>query len=856
MSDWFSQIQFTRPFIFLMLMLMPVFWLRWRYRSPVVVASRSLVFLFLVLALAEPVQVKVLQGAVEKELRIYAFDLSRSIPRAMRRWMEDFTRERLSPLGTDLMLVFGGDSREVKNWDAWLRGKISLDSIRPSRTNLESLISKLVKNGDTRRSLYLFTDGWETDGSVEKAVSSVSPSSLRIFPLLPAAPMGVANVIVKKVFAPKTGKGGEGVMLRVTVDNLNPEEVGGRLILKLNGQVDSIVPVRIKPGSQLITVDGVLPNSGLSSFEAQFVPQKVKTDLYLQDNRATAWVAVRRREKILILNGKTEEGRVLEGILKRFGFQVTSVAVDSSPPDPKNFKVVIFNNAARERFSPSYLLSVADYVDRGGSLVMLGGEESFGPGGYKGSPIEDALPVHLKEPVEEKTNRAVVLVIDKSGSMRRDKKLVYAKEAARALAMSLRDYDLVGVVGFDVSPFVVVPVDSLDRVRPVFDAQVERLKAGGRTFLYPAIVEARNQLEEKNASSKHVMILSDGETGGTGSDYIDLVSAMRRNFKITVSTVAIGDKANIPLLRRIAQYGGGLYHHTYDPSTLPQIVLSEIKEEPLKNPLVEEKRIPALGSASRIFQTFPHAALPPLQGYVETELKKGAKLEVKVSRGNEEIPLVASWKYGKGKTVTFATDLHGRWTKNWIGWDGLEEFWRRIFHWLIPFEDPLPPHEVRINPSSGRSILDLFLYGDTEKSSRFRYTYRGKNSQGRGYLRSIAPGHYRTGLPITAPGDYRIELVEIIGKKETSFPPVGFTLPANPRSEVPRDRFNVPLLERLAQRTGGSINPDLKERVKSTKFQRVSQSLRTFPILFAIILFLLETFVSRFVPWWGYASTP
>ncbi len=849
MSEWFSQVQFARPLFFLMLVLVPVFWLRWRHRSTVVVLWRSLVFLLLVLALAEPVQVRDVKRVVQEGLRIYAFDLSRSVPRAMRRWMEEVTRERLSPFERDLMLVFGGESREVQNWDAWLRGKRSLEAIRPGQTNLEGLISRLLERPGALRSVYLFTDGWETEGRVERVLSALPPSSLRIFPLLPTAPPKVANVVVKRIHAPSAGESGEGIQLRVAVDNLNAEEVSGRMILKRNGQRAKIVPVRIKPGSQLLSFDAGLRESGLSSFEVQFIPQKIETDRYLRDNQATAWVAVRRKEKVLILNGKREEGKILEEILGRIGFQVTSVTMESLPPEPTDFKAVIFNNAARERFSPSYLVSLSDHVHRGGSLLMLGGEESFGPGGYKGSPIEDALPVHLKEPVEEQKTRAILLVIDKSGSMRRDKKLVYAKEAARALATNLMEHDLIGIVGFDVSPFVVVPLGSVDRLRAVIGAQVDRLKAGGRTFLYPAIVEARNQLEKKDASSKHVIILSDGETGGTGSDYIDLVSSMRRNLKIKVSTVAIGDQANVPLLRRIAQYGGGIYHHTYDPSTLPQIVLSEIKEEPIKDPLVGKKHLPTLESASRIFRTLPYAVLPPLQGYVETEIKQGAKLDMKVSRGKKKIPLVASWEYGKGRAVAFATDLHGRWTKDWIQWNGLEEFWRSIFHWLIPFEDPLPPHEVRINLSGGRPILDLFLYGEKEESAVFRYSYSGKGSKGKGDLRKVAAGHYRTALPFSVPGDYRIALVEVAGEKESSFPPLGYTLPFNPRAETPRDHFNTALLEKLAQRTGGSINPNLGEPVKSVEFQRVSQSLRSFPMLLAIILFLLETFLRRFIPW-------
>ncbi len=849
MSEWFSQVQFARPLLLLMLGLVPVFWLRWRHRSKVVVLWRSLVFSLLVLALAEPVQVREVKRVVAEGLRIYAFDLSHSVPGAMRRWMEEVTRERLSPVKNDLTVVFGGESREVQNWDAWLRGKTSLEAIRPGQTNLEGLISKLLESPGAPRSVYLFTDGWETEGRVERILSSLPPSSLRIFPLLPAAPLGVANVKVKRIIAPHTGKSGEGIQLKVAIDNQNAGEVSGEIILKRNGKGFKTVPVTIKPGSHLFSYDAQLPEGGLSSFEARFVPQKTETDLYLHDNQATAWVAVRRKEKVLILNGKREEGKILEEILKRIGFQVTSVAVESSPPEPTDFKAVIFNNTARERFSPSYLVSLSNYVDRGGSLVMLGGEESFGPGGYKGSPIEDALPVHLKEPVEDRKIRAIVLVIDKSGSMRRDKKLVYAKEAAKALATNLLEHDLIGVVGFDVSPFVVVPLGSLDRLRAVFGAQVDRLKAGGRTFLFPAIVEARNQLEKKDASSKHVIILSDGETGGTGSDYIDLVSAMKRNLKIKVSTVAIGAQANVPLLRRIAQYGGGLYHHTYDPSTLPQIVLREIKEEPLKGPLVEKKHLPALDSASQIFRTFPYAALPPLQGYVDTEIKNGANLDMTVSRGTEKIPLVASWEYGKGRAVAFATDLHGRWTKDWIEWDGLEEFWRRIFHWLIPFEDPLPPHEVRINLSGGQPILDLFLYGGKEESTVFRYSYSGKGSKGQGHLRRVATGHYRTALPFSAPGDYRIALVRVTGGKDISFPPLGYTLAFDPRAEAPRDHFNAALLEKLAQRTGGSINPDLGRQVKAAEVQRVSQSLRSFPMLLAIMLFLLETFLRRFIPW-------
>ena len=150
-------------------------------------------------------------------------------------------------------------------------------------------------------------------------------------------------------------------------------------------------------------------------------------------------------------------------------------------------------------------------------------------------------------PKHEEKNRAIVLVIDKSGSMREDNRILYAQEAAKAVARQLKDNDLLGVVGFDVDPFVVVPLASVGSIKGSFNSQIDRLKPGGRTVMLPAIIEAKRQLERQTAGHKHVIILSDGETGGSGGDFIDLVTVMRAEQKITVSAVAIGAEANIPL---------------------------------------------------------------------------------------------------------------------------------------------------------------------------------------------------------------------------------------------------------------------------------------------------------------------
>ena len=482
----------------------------------------------------------------------------------------------------------------------------------------------------------------------------------------------------------------------------------------------------------------------------------------------------------------------------------------------------------------------------GNAFLMLGGENSFGPGGYRQTPIEKILPVELKEPRKEERNRGVILVIDKSGSMRDQDKLLYAKEAAKAVASQLKDKDLLGVVGFDVSPFVVVPLGSVERNRRTVASQIGRLKAGGRTYLYPAIVEAKRQLERKKASWKHVIILSDGETGGSGGDYVDLVTVMKNELKITISTVAIGDKANIPLLKRIAQYGGGLFHHTYDPTSLPQIVLQQIQEEPPEEPPTERDHRPVSVRGSEILAAFPVRSYPIVQGYIETEIKRGAVLDLIIPKEGKWDPLLASWNYGKGKTAAFTTDLHGRWTKEWMRWNALERFWAEIFEWLTPPKKSLPPHEIRINPSGDQSVMDFYLYREKDNGSLFRYSFSGKDANGEGLLQKLAPGHYRTTLPFSAPGDYRITLTEERGEQKLSYPPLRYTLAFDPRAEIPKGSFNISLLERLAQATGGEINPQERRDLSTQEVVRTASPLRSYPIFLALVLFLLEIIFRRF----------
>jgi len=842
----FPYIEFAKPVFLWLLLVLPLLWFRLRDRPVTALIGRSLIVALLVLSLADP-QSSTQQSSTQE--RIFAFDVSDSIPSSLRKWMKDATEALAPSEHTDHVFVFGAETAEATDWREQLAGdRTKLSAVQPEKTNLESLLRTVLAMPSRPRNLYLFTDGWETQGNVERLLPAATAAGIKIYPMLPAGRPAIANLAVTKLLAPTQGNSGESLSLRVVVENQSDQPVDGRLSLARNGQTFKTDSIRVNPGSQSFSYQTTPAEGTLTSFQATFNPRNANTDNYPADNRALAWVSVRAKAKALLINGRSGAGRYLEEILKRQGLDVT-VRPPESAPLPTGYKIIIFNNAEREKFSSGYLAAVERHTAAGNGFIMLGADASFAPLSYRQTPIEKILPVEPKEPPKrEEKNRAVVLVIDKSGSMRDDNRILFAKEAAKAVARQLRDIDLLGVVGFDDSPFVVVYLETMARLRGVVDTQIDRLKPGGQTYFLPALLEARRQLERVNASRKHIILLSDGVTRGSQGELVDLVSSMRNDSKITVSAVAISTEADVRIMKRLAQYGGGLFHHTVDPSSLPRIVLEQLQDSPKEEPQKQGPWTPFADRNSDLLAGLAVRTYPPVLGFMETDLKRGAQMDLMVQRQDRRLPLLASWRYGQGKSIALTMDLEGRWSRNWIPWSGLQVFWNRILEWLIPVEENLvPTHEARVSFSEDRSVLDLSIYEEVAANSHYRFSMIGKTGKAEGVLTKLAPGHYQTILPASEPGDYRIDIQEDRGSRRIPFPPVGYSLPYSSHSELPRPDFNTRLLARIAEVTGGEINPKSNDTQSTTLVSKTSSPIKQPLIVLAFCLFLIEIALRKLV---------
>jgi hypothetical protein len=67
---------------------------------------------------------------------------------------------------------------------------------------------------------------------------------------------------------------------------------------------------------------------------------------------------------------------------------------------------------------------------------------------------------------------------------------------------------------------------------------------------------------------------------------------------VQVSTISVGDGADVGTMREMAERGGGVFYNVINPSRLPRVFLKVV--EVVRSPLVKEGRFHARGDVERI----------------------------------------------------------------------------------------------------------------------------------------------------------------------------------------------------------------------------------------------------------------
>lgn len=254
---------------------------------------------------------------------------------------------------------------------------------------------------------------------------------------------------------------------------------------------------------------------------------------------------------------------------------------------------------------------LADYV-RGGGALLVSCADAQRAAEVRGGPLEDVLPVRLEPPGGDKESAAIVLLLDRSGSMggpgAEPSPLERASEAASALGSLLSYEDRYGVVAFDVAPRVVRSLSPIGE--PAEPSPPAALTATGGTDWTSALDLALGWLAADPAPRRHIILVSDGALGPgvSGEPTRDWPEG------VTLSTVAVGVRAKTEALERLAAAHGGRFDRIEAGEDLPAALKREEARfrPPLyrRGPLTIQPETPflrilpafAIGRASRVLR--------------------------------------------------------------------------------------------------------------------------------------------------------------------------------------------------------------------------------------------------------------
>lgn len=652
---------------------------------------------------------------------------------------------------------------------------------------------------DHVRNLLLITDGNETRGDLLAEAERAARLGVRIDYLAPQNG-AFSDVSVRDLSLPRDLAAGVPFTLRAELSAERATRVSARLFAVADPpRLEATRELALSAGVSELSLPLSVKTPGRVEYRLELQP--TAADRWPDNNRASIAADVAGPPRVLVIDSEPALSAPLARALRGRDFEIEVRPPSAAPrrdADLSGQAFVILSDVSARELHPETVATLGRYVEElGGGLLVTGGAQGFGLGGYRGGALEQLLPVRAaSEEQHDQASLALALIIDCSGSMAGGK-LELAREAAALTAQTLADPDLIEVIGFSSQPERRVRLQPASN-RASIAQSIARLAATGGTQLYPALEAAYRDLRGAPARLKHAILLTDGQTQEDGIE--DLASSMRAD-GVTLSTVGLGSEVNRGLLETIAGLGGGRAYFPLDAHNVPQIFMSEASRH---------KRPSAVDRSTRAFER-EHAAFlegialgtaPALGGYVTTQAKpRPAQVILETDRGE---PLLARWRVGLGYVLAWTSDLKPRWASAFLQWPSFARMIAQLVreHMRAPALQQVPL-EARFERDHVRVIADALGGGDQfEDGLEARVRIFSKDGEiAAAPLLQIAPARYEARLPWTRFGAFTLEASFQRNGRLQALGHGRFARAYSAELESPRP--NTALLARVAARTGG-----------------------------------------------------
>jgi uncharacterized membrane protein/NAD(P)H-hydrate repair Nnr-like enzyme with NAD(P)H-hydrate epimerase domain len=771
---------------------------------------RTALLAALVLALAGPQLVR----PADHLATIFLLDRSDSVAPSARGQAEAFVREALGAArpGDQAAVVAFGANALVEQPPTAERALGPLDATPdPSRTNIQGALQLglALLPADANKRLVLLSDGSENAGDARAAALQAAAQGVPIDYVDLRVP-SPGEALLAGIAAPASVRQGQEFELVAVVEST----VAQPARLRIFGD-DALIQeqdVQLQAGENRFSVKVGAQGQGFRRYRAEIEPQ---ADGYAQNNRAEALVHVGGAPHVLLVEGQPGEGQPLKDALAAAQVDAELIAPGTLPGDLSAlsaYDAVVLINVPARALPPAALESLPAYVrDLGRGLIMIGGDQSFGVGGYARTPIEQALPVSMEVRDQlERPNLALVFILDKSSSMdachcrgpSRDTdgffggrpKIDIGKEAVVQAVAALNPHDTVGVVAFDENAYLAFPPQRGPHPDAVQNA-IAPIAPKGPTNVYAGLQLAEEALKQIDARVKHAILLTDG--WARGGDPLEIARRMHDQ-GITLSVVAEG-QGSAPYLQQLADAGGGRYFPVEKIEDVPQIFLQETINA-ASNALIETPFTPRYALSSPILRGLEHG-LPALYGYNTTTARQTASVAL---LGPDDAPILAQWQYGLGRAVAWTSDLKGQWARDWVRWPEFPRFAAQLIGWVLP-SGPTSGLATELRTQGTQTVLKVTARdprGRPAADMDLHATIVGPQGFSQAVpLPQVAPGIYQAAIASPPQGTYLVQIAGSRGGQTIVQETAGLVVPYSPEYSADRDRTAV--LEALAQISSG-----------------------------------------------------
>jgi Mg-chelatase subunit ChlD len=684
----------------------------------------------------------------------------------------------------------------------------------------------LIPPGTPGRIIVLSDGKWTGSNPVPVATTALARNIAIDYRTLERPTAG--DLAIARVDAPSVVSAGESFLITSWI--FAPTAGKIRFQLKQGDRLLASGERAVQSGLNRLTFRDRAMNVGNQDYQLTVLPLQddgkiAQSDPVPENNTGRLLVGINGPRPILHVS---EAGQTsgLARLLTRGGLAIHAVRpgqVSWTLEQLSRYSAVVLENLPAEKIGQTGMETLAAWVrETGSGLVMTGGRNAYGPGGYYKSPLDPILPVSMELRNEHrKLALAIVVALDRSGSMAvpvagGKVKMDLANLGTAQVLDLLGPMDEFGCLAVDTVAHTIAPLQPVTNKAPIRKKILGIQSMGGGIYVYEALTAASQMLLKSKAGTKHIILFSDANDSEEPGRYKELLEKCEKA-GITVSVIGLGTERDqdAELLKDIARRGKGRIFFSDKPEELPRLFAQDtfvVARNTFLDEPVGIQHLPGLTLLTD--QAMPSPDNLQVGGYNLCYLRPGANLAT-VTRDEYKAPLAASWRAGVGRVVCYTGEADGKYAGGMARWERVGDYFTSLVRWAAGPANPLRDNML-LTQEVRDGVHRIQLHLDPERkaepfTSLPRVTLL-RSQQDR------APRTEQSTLRWTGPDTLQLEVglqseetalgtVEVPGHGPVPLPPV--CLLYSPEFHPSQTDRGQATLEKLARATGGQERLDL-----------------------------------------------